>query len=453
MKSGKIRDSIVEQSISAARRIVALTFVMSVVLVGLFIGKNVLVEKWIVDAADRGNRAAVLLGQILTADERLTLFAHVAAVTGEQRWIDRYEANIPLIESAISEAKKIAPPEIALRFDNETRTANDLLVDMEHRSFALVRKNRLNEARAILDSPAYATQKEILSLGSNRFSTALLASTARNLRLARLNAHLLTAGLVLLCGLGFLLLWRNLTFSLQRSRNEFIQAEQRIHKLALFNSLTGLPNRQHFDEALEGILRADSARNKTAVIMLDLDRFKPINDRYGHGIGDKVLAGIGRRLDDALQPGEIGARLGGDEFAVAVPIQSDGEVRLAAERIVNAIATSIDTEGLRLSVGASAGIAIHPDHGTHAEELMRKADVALYRAKRNKRGAIRRFEVLMDDEVHDRAQAEAELREAIAGGQIIPYFQPVVNLATGRIEGFRGARSLAASRKRYSKPA
>ena len=331
----------------------------------------------------------------------------------------------------------MASPEIALQFDHETRTANDLLVDMERRSFALVRKGLLNEAQAILDGPYYATQKEILSAGSDRFSTALLASTARNLRLARLNAHLLTAGIVLLCGLGFLLLWRSLTFSLQRSHDEFTQAEQRIHKLALFDSLTGLPNRQHFDGALERILRTDSARNKTAVIMFDLDRFKPINDRYGHGVGDKVLAGIGRRLDNALKPGEIAARLGGDEFVVAVPIQcDDDEASLAAERIIKVIAASIETGGLRLSVGASAGIAIYPDHGTHADELMRKADVALYRAKRDKRGAIRRFEVFMDNELHDRGQAEAELKEAIAGGQIVPFFQPVVNLATGKIEGF-----------------
>jgi diguanylate cyclase (GGDEF)-like protein len=429
--------SVVDHSFRAARRTVVAAFSVSLVIIVVLVAERFAFERDILAAGEGTRSAARLSGDILLEDERLTMSANMAAATGEERWITRYEEHIPSIDAAIAEAKELAPPEVSRAFDAATRAANDLLVAMERRSFDLVRSGRLQEARAILDSPEYAEQKDILAAGSDRFALALLDSQQRNLDWVSKRSVWIVASLLVLALAGFYFLWRHLNRMLSSSRGVFLNAERQVHRLALHDTLTGLPNRRYFQQELQRLMNEGAVRGaRTAVIMLDLDRFKPINDRLGHAAGDAVLVEIGRSLQDALLPGHFCARVGGDEFAVALPFAGGEEARSAANRIVERLSVPIEIDGVAHAIGATAGIAVSPDDATELGELVRKADVALCYAKRQQRGVVCTFDDAMDEEIRRLAEVETDLKQAIARGEIEPYFQPVMNFADQRLEQF-----------------
>ena len=219
-------------------------------------------------------------------------------------------------------------------------------------------------------------------------------------------------------------------------------AHQRAEALARHDALTGLPNRRVFAEKLdESIAGAGTGEAVYAVLLIDLDRFKPVNDIYGHPVGDAVLCQVAERLKTAIRKDDTVARLGGDEFAViglfrggASPF-ADGARRLA-NRIIAAVSVPIIIGDTRIDVGASIGIANCPLDGTDPEGLLHAADVAMYRAKREARGTFRFFEASMDMELRARIALEADLRRAVVSGEIRPHYQPLVVLADNRLSGF-----------------
>ena len=201
------------------------------------------------------------------------------------------------------------------------------------------------------------------------------------------------------------------------------------------DALTGLPNRRLFHDRVEqGIHRARRQGERAAVMILDLDRFKEINDTLGHHCGDRVLEEIARRLRGALREGDTIARLGGDEFAVLLP-NTDA---LAAERVAmllgDAVSTPICVEDLSLDTEASIGIALFPDHGVDVTELLQRADVAMYTAKAD--GLP--FSVYgseLDDYSPERLAVVGELRTAIEHGDLVLHYQPKVHLMSGTLVG------------------
>ncbi len=214
-------------------------------------------------------------------------------------------------------------------------------------------------------------------------------------------------------------------------------AEVVAQRLARHDPLTGLPNRRFFnerlDEALKGI--ASSGRS-TAVLMLDLDGFKLINDVHGHFVGDKALVEFAARVGAVAKCALI-ARVGGDEFGIILPdLASLDEPAALAQRISSAVAKPFTIAGTETTLGVGIGIAIAPDDGTHAEELVRRADLALYRAKADGRSLTRFFEPAMDTHVERRLIIERELRSAIATNQIAVHYQPLIGLLGDRIIGF-----------------
>ena len=216
------------------------------------------------------------------------------------------------------------------------------------------------------------------------------------------------------------------------------QAEQRIQHLAHHDGLTGLPNRVLFHDRLaQAIAVAERTGRSMALLCLDLDGFKAVNDLLGHPVGDGVLIEVGNRLTACLRDSDTVARLGGDEFAIVQCFsdQPRGAAGLA-ERIVRLLAEPFEVAGQRAAIGASVGIALWPSDAQSAELLLRNADLALYRAKQDGRGTLRFFEHDMDAQLQQRRTLEQELRGAMLRGELCLHYQPLLDSATLEIEGF-----------------
>jgi diguanylate cyclase len=216
------------------------------------------------------------------------------------------------------------------------------------------------------------------------------------------------------------------------------QAEQHIWFLAHYDALTGLPNRSSFNARLDHEIETAMAHNKhLAVLCIDLDRFKEINDLYGHAAGDGVLQGFAKRVGGLLDTGQMLARLSGDEFALLVPsLEDPTDAGLIAEAILDALETAIGTAEAAAPVAASIGIAICPEDGADREALLSHADVALYRAKNEGRGIYRFFEASMGAAVRDRRLLEHDLRNAVTRGELQLVYQPQKDIVTGEVVGF-----------------
>jgi diguanylate cyclase (GGDEF)-like protein len=214
-------------------------------------------------------------------------------------------------------------------------------------------------------------------------------------------------------------------------------AELEAKKLSRHDPLTGLPNRRFFVEAFSDVLLTTTTYSRSAVLMLDLDGFKAINDAYGHAVGDGVLIEFAQRVSEIMRAGAVLIRVGGDEFSVIVPnIKSlDGPTALA-RRITAAVAEPFLIGHISTSVGVGIGIAVAPTDGMDPELLVQRADRALYRAKAEGRSCIRFFEPDMDAHVERRIAIENELRAAVAAKIIVPYYQPVVAFEGRRVIGF-----------------
>lgn len=214
--------------------------------------------------------------------------------------------------------------------------------------------------------------------------------------------------------------------------------EARIRHLARHDALTNLPNRYNLQERLDVALDSASQQGGSLVVVyIDLDRFKPVNDLFGHAVGDILLMQVAKRISSGLHSTDTLARIGGDEFVLMSTNEPQPEkVSQLASRIIEELRQPFEIESYRIEVGASIGIALYPGDGTTAEELMRAADMAMYRAKEDGRGALRFFEPLMNTQLQARLQLEQELAGAADRGELLLHYQPMVNGVTGDVETF-----------------
>jgi diguanylate cyclase (GGDEF)-like protein/PAS domain S-box-containing protein len=216
------------------------------------------------------------------------------------------------------------------------------------------------------------------------------------------------------------------------------QAEARVAFMAHHDALTSLPNRTLLHSRMAEMLhRLQRDMKGFAVMCVDLDNFKVVNDTHGHPFGDRLLQAVAARLKHLLRENDIVARLGGDEFAIIQADVTQPEyTSILAQRIIEALGEPYDLEGHRISVGVSVGIALAPSDSTDADVLLKNADMALYRAKADGRGTFRFFEPEMDARVQARHRIEIDLRAALKNGQLTLHYQPLVDLHTGQVNGF-----------------
>jgi diguanylate cyclase (GGDEF)-like protein/PAS domain S-box-containing protein len=220
------------------------------------------------------------------------------------------------------------------------------------------------------------------------------------------------------------------TFALRRG------SEAEMRRLAHHDMLTSLPNRLLLAERLEQAIDcARDADRALSVLYVDLDRFKHVNDLFGHSMGDKLLVAVARRLIMILGPTDTLARIGGDEFAIVLPHASGSQAVAMAEQVIAVLEAPFDLGGQQLEVTASVGIASSPRDGASGESLLRCADIAMYRAKAE-RAAFRVFESAMDEQLHKRRLLEHDLRRAIERQELELHYQPVADCKTGALEAF-----------------
>jgi len=228
--------------------------------------------------------------------------------------------------------------------------------------------------------------------------------------------------------------------ALERAHEATRAAQEHAQILARQDSLTGLPNRRMLVADLHAAIeRVEDGATACALLFVDLDRFKPINDLEGHRIGDAVLCEVARRLRQASRKSDIVARLGGDEFAILMemtPATHMDQATRVAGRALAAIAEPIEIGDRRIELSASVGVSLCPEDGLDVSTLLRAADIAMYHAKRDGRGLFRFFEQSMDEELRRRAELESALKKAVAAGDIRPFYQPLVDLRDNRIYGF-----------------
>jgi diguanylate cyclase (GGDEF)-like protein len=215
------------------------------------------------------------------------------------------------------------------------------------------------------------------------------------------------------------------------------RAEAQIERMARHDALTGLPNRLLFRERLDEVVRSTGAGESLAVLCIDLDRFKAVNDTLGHPVGDELLRAVAQRLSACVRQTDMVARLGGDEFAIIqTGAAQPAAANALAERLVRMIAESFDIAGYQVLVGASVGAALSPDDGVDPDELLKKADLALYNAKSAGRGMFSFFKSEMDERVQGRRALEMDLRQAVDNGELELFYQPIVGLGAYNVVAF-----------------
>lgn len=387
-------------------------------------------------ASQRAVRVAELRGTITYLDEWLTMSAHVAAATGESRWADRFEEAVPKLDAAIAEAAELAPPDVRLQMATTTDEAHRDLLTMERRALALAAMGDMHSAHALLEGPEFAYLKDVYATGLEVFGQELTKSAGSQADDLNDRIWVGVAGLCLAGALTTLIIALG-------GRIRVRGALARAATMARTDFLTELPNRRQFYSDLKTTLaRAGENGGPCSLLIIDLDRFKAANDGYGHPAGDRLLQLVATRLLTAVRSGDIVARLGGDEFGVIVPHDGEGEAPdvssplHVADRIVEAMVEPFSLDnGTMVQIGASIGVA-HAERGDNdIDVLMQQADLALRRAKADGRSCVRAFDRGLDEEVRARVLLENDLRRAIAEDAIVPHFQPLVAMETGRLIG------------------
>ena len=218
------------------------------------------------------------------------------------------------------------------------------------------------------------------------------------------------------------------------TQRQWLDHQRKISRLARRDTLTGLPNRVHLQKLLPRLLgRAARDGSRIALLNLDLDHFKHVNDSLGHGIGDRLLASVARRLRASVAANDVVVRMGGDEFVIVATLLPDAlVVDSIAERIRRALAVPLDIEGVTLSVTPSIGISVFPEDGDNAEQLLKHADIALYTAKDRGRGNHQFYTPEMNTRLNERVGLERALRHALDNNELFVEYQPCFDLQTMR---------------------
>jgi diguanylate cyclase (GGDEF)-like protein len=409
------------------------------------------------------SRMQAARSEIIHLDEVLTMTARMAAASGNLDWEKRYRLVEPQLDQSIKEASLLDPHASEGTAASASDAANAALVDMEHRSFDLVRQGKAAEAQRLLSSPEYEAQKAIYVAGMAEFNRHLLQaseSVRERLQADMRNSVIKTLASAVLLILGAFLVFRAarrwqadiveneklnlrtaelaaLNQQLDESGRQYQLAAERTEFLAYNDSLTKLPNRSMFSRLLnQAISVARRDCSQLAVLFVDLDRFKNVNDTLGHEAGDTLLKEMAQRLSSCLRESDCVARLGGDEFVLMAPCLNETDQLLPlAHKILAAVARPFALHGHEFHVTASIGISVFPSDGDDERVLMKNADIAMYQAKEDGKNTFAFYSAELNTHSVERLAFESSLLRALEDRQLQVHYQPKVDCQTGYMTG------------------
>lgn len=295
---------------------------------------------------------------------------------------------------------------------------------------------------------------EIRSKGQSAGTTFIVTSSEENETLALNCLHAGAHDFIVKNEISWPRLRRAMTQAETRFdlENKLLESYRNAKKLAEHDSLTGLANRYIFDDYTKhAILSHERTSQKLAVVFIDIDNFKFINDAYGHDMGDVFLKKVVERIRASLRGNEIFARLGGDEFGLTLTnLRSNQDASRVTKRILSLLDTPFEVDGKQIKASASIGISVFPDQGKTAEDLFKFADIAMYRAKKMGKNQACFFEGQMQEQFSARYKLENQLRTALRDDQFILYYQPVIDTADNTLKGFEALIRWCVDGKLYS---
>jgi len=400
----------------------------SIILFSSFVAEKIILDNLIQNAWSDYKIVSENNEKVIYADEALTMSARLAVSTGDLKWVDRYNQFVPLIDSSIANVIKLSPENLSQRYLKETSSANDALIDLEDQAFALIKLGKLKEAQSLIEGEAYKLHKKTLSIGADNF--AANTTLFLNNRINQLNLINTILSIFFVIATFILIYCWVIYFSRKTMASQ--KNLQRMKKIAWEDHLTGLLNRQGLDRFL---LNSDLSEPYLYAI-IDLDRFKPINDSFGHAVGDLVLQEIGNRFQELNSDDCYAFRIGGDEFSIFSKDTQDLEnIDAFAHKIYKCLIAPIHIQNQVIEVGASIGICLSKDVEGDFGLVSTSADAAMYSAKNTVDHFYKVYSPNMAQHIRNLDQ-KSELSIAIAEGQIRPYFQRKINLATNEVIGF-----------------
>lgn len=332
-------------------------------------------------------------------DEVLTMSAFLSVTSGDLAWEGRYNKFAKKLDDTIASATNSATREVLVKLTD----IHNGLMEIEVKFFNLIRHKHRDEALLLITSEKYQRLKNDYAMYLDELGSILQEQAQNFINENHLRQNQTTIGLVISMVL-LVVIWCYVISTIRRWRLQILRYNEELSQLAHFDPLTGAVNRTLFNINLATAISYSRRQQKhCALLLLDLDNFKIVNDTLGHPVGDKLLISIAEKLKDSCREIDTVARLGGDEFAVIITdLEKKDYASLVAEKLLSACRTPIEIDGQKMDTFASMGIAIYPDHGGNEEELLQKADIALYKAKDSGRNTVAVFDQEMEMSVRNR---------------------------------------------------
>lgn len=363
-------------------------------------------------------------------DEVLTMSAFVSATTGDLKWEERYNSFAKKLDDTIVAATIPATKSVLKNLAD----ANNNLIQIEARLFDLIRNNNQNQATQLITSEEYLSLKAVYALHLEKLGLILQEQAQKAIRENNTRQRQTTFGLGIYMIL-LVVIWIYVIHIIKCWRQQLLRYNNELSQLVHYDPLTGAANRSLFKINLATAISYSRRHKKySALLLLDLDNFKIINDTLGHPVGDKLLIAVANKLEESCRETDTVARLGGDEFAIiATDLEQENSVVIIAEKLLSVFRTPVEIEGQQIDAQASIGIAIFPDHGDSEEELLQKADIALYKAKDSGRNTAAFFDREIETLIRKRQQCQIDIQQGIERNEFELYYQPIFDLGSGKV--------------------
>jgi diguanylate cyclase (GGDEF)-like protein len=426
-----VRDTLERSKRAALKRAVVMSLAFASVIAALVLIERTLMFNRIESLSTKAAIAERSARGLLAASEKMANEVNKASVSGDKSWVAIYEGSLSDFQTASIEAMSVSNQQEVLHIAQEFHKQKRLLIDIEREAIEAINRNDLVIAQTILGSDRYIKVRRAIIEATNKLAGSIAEEARRNMaRLKVLSASMLLIVIASVAVASYVA-WRKLSERLDINQRNLVEAQ----RSACSDELTGLANRIALQDAMSvALAEAGRADSSVALLIINLDNFKILNERNGYDVGNEVLKVVASRTAACMRHGTTTARYSGDEVAVLLPMAPDANiVNTIAERILKSIVSPIQVKNLSITVGASIGIAAYPRDALNEADLMSQASLALSFAKQTGRGKIVTCRADMVDAESQRRRNVAEVRDAIAAGQIVPYVQPVVSLADGSV--------------------